>query len=135
MPIFWVFWLRLLREVDRDQARFSFEVSGLEFWRGLIDLVCGKGHRLKVGVIGNGHVDDEAIEISGELPPRLRRHLRRAVVWDEAHTSRGKRCVQRGKVTWNLNQDGTGPSYAIPSVDALIGLMAERRKAMVGGVA
>lgn len=117
------------------QTHFSFEVSGLEFWRGLIDLVCGKGHRLKIGVIGNGDLDEEAVEILGELPPDLRRHLRRAVVWDEAHKSRGKRCVQRGKFTWSVNQDGSGPSYAVSSMDALIGLMVARRKAMVAGVA
>ncbi|MET4489455.1 hypothetical protein [Bradyrhizobium sp. LA7.1] len=117
-----------------SQTHFSFEVSGLEFWRGLVDLVGGKGHRLKIGVIGNGDLDEETIEILGELPPGLRRHLRRAVVWDEVHTLRGKRCVQRGNVTWSLNQDGSGPSYAVPSMDALIGLLVARRKAMAAGV-
>ena len=58
-----------------------FEMRAIDFWRDVLELVCGKGHGLRVAVYSSG--DDECVEILGQLPATLKRGLRQAVLWNE----------------------------------------------------
>lgn len=110
-----------------------FETEAIEWWRGLIDIAAGEGHGLRVGTMTCGY-KDEKVEILGPLPLALRRGLKRAVPWWEP-VRRGQVPWASFDITWCPNPVGDGPRYAIPSFDALVGLLVARRKALAGGAA
>lgn len=114
-------------------APHIFETDPVEWWFGLVNISAGESHGLKVGLITGGH-EGEQVEILGSLPPLLRRGLKRAVPWWEP--------VRHGQVPWALfditwcpNPAGNGPRYAIPSFEALVGLLVARRTILAGGSA
>lgn len=107
-----------------------FEMRAIDFWRDVLELVCGKGHGLRVAVYSSG--DDECVEILGQLPATLKRGLRQAVLWNEPLKLGAKR-VGRGQFTWTPRLDAGGRSYAVPSMDALISLLDARRELLAGG--
>lgn len=110
-----------------------FETDPVEWWRGLVNVSAGEGHGLKVGIIAGGY-EGEQVEIIGPLPPLLLRGLKRAVPWWEP-VRRGQVPWASFDITWCPNPVGDGPRYAIPSSDALVGLLVARRKALAGGAA
>lgn len=105
----------------------DFESRGSDFWRGMLNLVCGKGHGLGVAVYGTP--GDERIEILGSLPLELKRGLRQAVLSSTALRRKSKR-VGRGEFTWVPRREGYGRAYFVPDQNALIGLLLARRALM-----
>jgi|GEM_PF-6074166 len=110
-----------------------FETEAIEWWRGLIDIAAGEGHGLTVGIITCGD-KKEKVEILGQFPLALRRGIKRAVPWWE-RVRRGQVPWASFDITWCPNPVGDGPRYAIPSSDALVGLLVARRKVLAGDVA
>ena len=113
-------------------VREAFEMSTIDFLRGVIDLVCGKGHAVSVGTIDNGGTC--LIEIHGKLPPTVRGGLKRAHAWGE-RPRRGSIPWGSAWAVWHLSSDSFGPRLAVPSIGALVELLEERRMVLEGGEA
>ncbi len=110
-----------------------FKAEPVEWWRSLVDISAGEGHGLRVGTV-TGECEDEQVEILGSLPPVLRRGLKLAIPWWEPVRSSQIPWLSVN-ITWCPNPVGDGPRYAIPSTDALVGLLVARRKTLAGGAA
>ena len=94
-----------------------------DFLRSVIDLFAGPKSGVGVGVwIGT----PERVEITGHLPRVLRKGLSRADAWYEPRR-RGHIAWAEAWAVWHLTADCRGPRLAIPSLAALVELVAERR--------
>ena len=110
-----------------NATEFLFDLTPLEYWRGIINVICGKGHDLKVAVYMGG--DGQRVEITGRLPAALRANLKRAhAYWEKPHP--GSVPWDDAAIIWHTSNDGVGPRYAVQNQDELVGLLAARSKAL-----
>lgn len=101
------------------------EMTRYDFLRSAIDLFAGAKSGVGLGVISGLH-SVEVVEITGHLPRVLRKGLSRADAWYEPRR-RGHIPWVEAWAVWHLTADCRGPRLTIPSLAALVELVAERR--------
>ncbi|QIL79323.1 hypothetical protein G7047_04935 [Diaphorobacter sp. HDW4A] len=109
---------------------FLFELTPIEYWRCLLNVVCGKGHGLKVVVYSRDGVDCVEI-LGGRLPGKWRTSMKRAFAYWEKPRS-GWVPWSDASIVWHTSDDGNGPRYSVPSQDVLVGLLGDYTRASTG---
>lgn len=106
-----------------DTTEIVFESRAAHYWLGIVELICGKDHGLKI--TSNG----ETIEITGYLPRALRKGFKTVLMWNQWRPRSG--------VLWDEQlavrhlTDPTRPCdrrIGIPDMNALIKLLYKRRE-------
>lgn len=99
----------------------EIQTDPLDWWQGLVELVVGPNHGLRIGLISS--IDGELVEVVGVLPHALKKGLRRYTPWHDREF-----CIE-----WLTRPDGKGARYELDGLADLLGRLAERRELMQEG--